>query len=411
MCCEPHDKRMQLTKAAQAANRRSLTPVLGGPMATVRPMVRVVICLTTVLLVPLPAVDGSPLSGTRADARVARGRYLANGIGRCFWCHSPLNGGDPATPRPESLGAGDILDAKTPVVAPNITPDPETGIGRWSDGDVVRSIRAGIGRNGRLLRGDHPSAYYSVMTDEDAYSVVAYLRSLQPIQRSLPRSAPVRQRNETVQLATPPAREPLLVSRLDRGRYLVQLGECLGCHTTTTKNGRPFRGLEFGGGRRFRVDKGVGLELTPDLSFTPASKQALPGEAQLVASANITRDPSGIAFYTEAVFIKTIRTGRVAGVRTLSPAMPWVFFREMTDADLGAIFAYLNTVSPVRHRISNFDPPTFCPLCGRRHGLGELNAGGDRHSSSGANGDHGLLGEAAQQADAADGAGSAERRR
>lgn len=340
-------------------------------------MRRVILCLTTAFLVVLPAVDGSPVSGTDADARLARGRYLASGIGRCFWCHSPLNDGNPATPRPESLGAGDILDSKTPVIASNITPDPETGIGRWSDADVVRAIRRGVGRNGRLLRGDHPSAYYSVMTDEDTYALVAYLRSLQPIHRQLPRSAPARQRYETVQLATPPATERSLTSRVDRGRYLVQLGECLGCHTSTTKNGRPFRGLEFGGGRRFRVEKGVGIELTPDPSFTPASKQALPVEAQLVASANITRDPSGIAFYTEELFINTIRTGRVAGVRTLSAAMPWVFFREMTDTDLGAIFAYLQTVSPVRHRVSNFDPPTFCPLCGRRHGLGELNTGGD----------------------------------
>ena len=56
--------------------------------------------------------------------------------------------------------------------------------------------------------------------------------------------------------------------------------------------------------------------------------------------------------------------------------MPWVFFREMTDDDLRAVFAYLGTLAPVRHRVSNFDPPTFCPLCGRRHGLGELNAAG-----------------------------------
>jgi len=75
--------------------------------------------------------------------------------------------------------------------------------------------------------------------------------------------------------------------------------------------------------------------------------------------------------------VTTIRTGRVAGVRPLSSAMPWVFFRTMTDDDLKAIFAYLQTVPPVRHRVSNTDTPTFCPLCGRRHGLGELNFGGD----------------------------------
>jgi hypothetical protein len=130
------------------------------------------------------------------------------------------------------------------------------------------------------------------------------------------------------------------------------------------------------------VEKGVGIEFSPDPSFTSGATRGVPGEADLVASANITMDPSGIAFYTEDVFIKTIRTGRVAGIRALNAAMPWVFFKEMTDADLRAIFAYLNRVPLVRHRVSNFDPPTFCPLCGRRHGLGELNTGREVHSSS-----------------------------
>jgi hypothetical protein len=131
--------------------------------------------------------------------------------------------------------------------------------------------------------------------------------------------------------------------------------------------------MEFGGGRRFRIEKGVGIEFDPDPAFTPGAQRGVAGEAGLVASANITPDPSGIAFYTRDVFIQTIRTGHVAGVRRLSAAMPWVFFRTMTDDDLGAIFSYLRTLPPVRHRVSNFDPPTYCPRCGRRHGLGELN--------------------------------------
>jgi mono/diheme cytochrome c family protein len=263
-------------------------------------------------------------------------------------------------------------------VAPNITPDAETGIGSWRNAELARAIREGIGRDGRRLRSDHPSTYYSVMTDADVSAIVAYLRSLRPVHRPLPRSAPARdaEEQEAVQPATPPSRDPTPRSVVERGRYLVQLGECLGCHTTTTAAGRPFRGMEFGGGRRFRAEKGYGVEFTPDPSFTPAARHGVPGDAGLVASANITPDPSGIAFYTADVFRETMRTGRVAGIRGLSSAMPWVFFRSLTDADLDAIFAYLRTVPPVRHRVSNFDAPTFCVLCGRRHGLGELNTGG-----------------------------------
>jgi mono/diheme cytochrome c family protein len=307
------------------------------------------------------------------SAQVQRGAYLANGLARCFWCHAPLDDGDPATPKAGTLGSGDVLDEKTPVIAPNITPDGETGIGRWTDAEITRAIREGIGRDGRALRRDHPSHYYSVMTDEDARAIAAYLRSLPPISRTLRRSAPQRNPGETVQGPVRPALAATLRSESDRGAYLVQLGECRGCHTTTTRDGRPERGMEFGGGRRFRIEKGVGIEFDPDPAFTPAAQRGGAGEDGLVASANITPDPSGIAFYTRDVFIQTIRTGHVAGVRRLSAAMPWVFFRTMKDDDLGAIFAYLRTLPPVRHRVSNFDPPTYCPRCGRRHGLGELN--------------------------------------
>lgn len=63
---------------------------------------------------------------------------------------------------------------------------------------------------------------------------------------------------------------------------------------------------------------------------------------------------------------------RPATVRPLSRAMLWFEFRKLTDDDLGAIFEFLRSVPPVRHRVNNADPPTYCPRCGRRHGLGEL---------------------------------------
>jgi hypothetical protein len=149
----------------------------------------------------------------------------------------------------------------------------------------------------------------------------------------------------------------------------------MGCHTPARADGNPVRELTFGGGRRFRIEKGVGFEVSSfDPTYASASASAgPPATGRVVASANITPDPSGIPYYTEAAFIQTIRTGKVGGVRALSAAMPWIFFRTMTDADLRDIFAYLRSVRPVRHRVNNTDPPTWCPACGRRHGLGELN--------------------------------------
>ncbi len=73
------------------------------------------------------------------------------------------------------------------------------------------------------------------------------------------------------------------------------------------------------------------------------------------------------------MFIQTIRTGKVKGVRKLNLIMPWGYFRNMTDEDLKAIFAYLRTLKPVKHRVDNSEPPTYCKLCRGYHGLGNLN--------------------------------------
>lgn len=322
------------------------------------------------------ATAAVPQRATDGTAQIARGKYLANGIARCFGCHSPLSNADPALPIPATLGSGDQwLDGKLQVGAPNITPDPATGLGRWTDQQIVRAIREGIGLSGQRL-STHPANHYSVMTDGDAAAIAAYLRSLRPIRRVLPRSAPAGRQHESVQPMTTPAQPGALRTPVDRGRYLAQLGECIGCHTPAKADGSPLRALTFGGGRRFFVEKGIGNEVSSfDPTFTSPAASAAPARAGIVASRNLTQDPSGIPYYTEAIFIQTIRTGKVAGVRSLSAAMPWVFFRTMADADLADVFAYLRSVQPVQHRVNNADPPTWCRRCGRRHGLGEFNTG------------------------------------
>jgi hypothetical protein len=59
--------------------------------------------------------------------------------------------------------------------------------------------------------------------------------------------------------------------------------------------------------------------------------------------------------------------------RTLNQIMPWHVYRNMTDEDLKAIFAYLRTLPPVKHVVDNSVPPTFCELCGSTHGGGARN--------------------------------------
>ena len=91
-----------------------------------------------------------------------------------------------------------------------------------------------------------------------------------------------------------------------------------------------------------------------------------------VASLNLTPDPSGLSYFDEQMFIDTLRNGAVKA-RLLSDAMPWGYFRNLTDEDLKAILAYLHTLKPVRHRVDNTEPPTYCKVCRNKHGLGERN--------------------------------------
>jgi len=91
-----------------------------------------------------------------------------------------------------------------------------------------------------------------------------------------------------------------------------------------------------------------------------------------VASANLTPHPSGIPYYDEDMFVQALRTGYV-GARRLNQIMPWATFRNMTDEDLRAIYAYLKTLPPVRHRVDNTEPPSYCPIDKAWHGFGDRN--------------------------------------
>lgn len=90
-----------------------------------------------------------------------------------------------------------------------------------------------------------------------------------------------------------------------------------------------------------------------------------------VASHNLTPDPSGIPYFDEKLFFEALRESKV-GARKLKPVMLPVV-KNLSDDDLRALFAYLKTIPPVRHRVDNTEPPTFCKLCKQRHGAGDRN--------------------------------------
>src|SRR5688500_18107436 len=290
-----------------------------------------------------------------SEARLARGEYLVEGVAHCFQCHSPHDMSNPELPIVDGMkGAGWWMDDAPglgKVVAPNITPDRETGIGSWTDDEIARAIREGVSRDGSALFPIMPYENFRDMSDEDLASVVVYLRTIPAVRNPLPRSTlefPLsRIVNTMPQPLEGPVAEPPAASR---GAYLVKLAECESCHTPAVQ-GTPLPGMAFAGGFPF---KPVGWTGAP------------------VVSANITPDASGIAHYDEALFDQVLRTGKLPG-RQLSGIMPYAHLARLTPEDMTAIFTYIKAQKPVQHRVSNTDEPTDCAVCGIKHGRGNLN--------------------------------------
>ncbi len=328
-----------------------------------RPSARsLVVAVVFLVLVLVPAAPlqtaGTSKSSKKsqtASARLARGKYIVEHVSHCFACHSEARWETDGLPIASKRGAGQLAfpDAMLPfkLVVPNITPDPETGSGRWSDEQFARALRQGIGHDGRTLFPVMPYYFFRNMSDEDLASVIAYVRTLPPIRNPLPKRVLPKEIEAMLQ-PLPPVRGPVpgpdMSNPVKRGEYLAMLGNCAGCHTPIDEKFQPLPGMDFAGG------------------------QPLVGPWGEVASANLTPDPSGISYYDEKQFLRTMRTGHV-GARPLKQIMLWRYFRGMTDDDLKAIFAYLRTLKPVRHRVDNTEPVAYCKICRSKHGAGTLN--------------------------------------
>ncbi len=291
------------------------------------------------------------------QARLERGKYLAEGPMHCFRCHSEIDWEAPGgLPVPGKKGGGSVqsvtqVNQPFELVKPNISPDRETGVGEWTDEELARAIREGIGRDGRRLYFQMPYVYFRDLSDEDLASVIAYIRSIEPVKNKLAPTDLPRALTEILpprQPITQPVPGPDMSEPVQRGAYLAQLGGCYRCHTPPDQRDQRSPGLAFAGGAVYR---------------------GAWGEA---ASANLTPHASGIPYYDEDLFLTVMRTGAVRA-RKIVDVMPWAYFRNMTGEDLTAILAYLRTLNPVRHRVDNTEPSAPCKKCGRTHGLGADN--------------------------------------
>jgi mono/diheme cytochrome c family protein len=285
--------------------------------------------------------------------RLKRGAYLAEHVADCTYCHTQQEEG-PNGPEivAAKKGSGQVFSIPSlpgTLVAPNITPDPETGIGNFTDDQLARAIREGISHDGQTLFPMMPYTHFRRMSDEDLASVVVYLRALPPLRNPLPRTDihfPVKYLIRGVPQPLTETVQVDLSTPVSHGEYLVNLALCSECHTPR-KRGRLDAAMKFAGGQVFDAS------------------------GKLV-SPNITPDATGIGSYSEEMFVKAMRTGYV-GKRQMNTAMPWQFYSGQTDEDLKAMYAYLGTLPPVAHRVDNTKPPTACKKCGQKHGAGDTN--------------------------------------
>lgn len=307
---------------------------------------------------PFIGPKARPLTSRKFEVtpeRLQRGRYLFVALTGCNECHSQHDWNTHGSPVvPGTAGSGQWLnmpDLPGRVVAPNLTSDPQTGAAAWSDDQLARAIREGIGHDGRALFPMMPYEDFRSLSDEDLASIVVYMRSLPGVHNQLEKTEiifPVKYLIRSVpQPLETPVSSPDASDRVKYGQYLVTLGGCGDCHTPQQR-GQPVAGFEYAGGW---LMKGPWGEAT---------------------TANITPDPSGISYYDEALFIQVLRTGYVKA-RKLNSIMPFGAFKNLTDDDLKAIFAYLRTVKPVKHRVDNTQPPSYCKLCRSMHGGGDQN--------------------------------------
>ncbi len=235
------------------------------------------------------------LSTAFAASPVERGRYLFENLMDCGGCHRPDGSGAVMAPEPHIPGK---------PVAPNITPDPETGIGRWTEDQKLRAIREGIGHDGKPLFPVMPYTNYRYMTDADAQALVAYLNTLAPVRNPLPKTKV----NFIVRWYTRRFPRPAEPARMSDGEYLATLGGCALCHSPM-RRGRPVAGKLFTGGARSR---------------------------------NLTSDPEkGIGRWSEQDFVNRFRFWQPGGPKT---PMPWPGLSKLTEDDLRALYRYLRTI-------------------------------------------------------------------
>jgi mono/diheme cytochrome c family protein len=295
--------------------------------------------------------DVGPVQNITVQAtpeRLARGAYLANHVSVCIDCHATRNWAyfsGPPMAGTEGKG-GEVFDEKMgfpgTIYAHNITP---AALGSVSDGLLYRAITTGVDKDGKAMFPLMPYTHFTMMSEEDILSIIAYVRTLKPIENTPPATTlrfPLNLIVRTIPERHTQHGAPDTSNVYEYGKYLVNAANCIECHTQR-KDGQIIAGLEFAGGFEFPFPNG-----------------------QLVRSANLTPDEeTGIGSWSETDFVNKFKfydnpEGRIMPAASMeyNTAMPWTMFAGMTERDLGAIYKYLRSVKPIKNKVEKFTGPS-----------------------------------------------------
>lgn len=286
---------------------------------------------------------------TSTDSAVlARGKYLVNGPAHCSACHvggyQELINADKGEAEPLKGGVKFPLGPLGVIYTRNLTPDSETGIGRYTDGEIFRLMRHGVKPDGTSTIT--PMMPFYNMADEDLIAIVSYLKSLEPINNKVPEAEytmlgkfvrSVAPPFQPILNPNPPAKAPPMAPTLERGEYLARyVANCVGCHTARDPQTFDAVGPEFAGG----------FEMEP----LPELHELLGVNPELwIRTPNITPHPESnfSRFKTLDEWIKRFRTGRLIP----NSPMQWGPFSKMTDEDLEALWIFLNSLEPIENNV------------------------------------------------------------
>ena len=270
------------------------------------------------------------------QARIERGDYLVNHVTACLTCHSQRDWkifSGPVIPGTEGMG-GQKFEEGLPgtFYAPNITP---SGIGEWTNGEVLRAITTGVSRSNRVLFPLMPYPEYHNLAMEDLYSIISYVRGLEPIVNEVQLSSIDFPMSMIVKTIPPESYNPITSineeNSVEYGKYLVTIAGCRNCHTPMER-GEFLDDLNYAGGTQFEID------------------------GKIVNSANITPDiETGIGRWTKDDFLDRFQQYKNKVIQVnrgeFNTPMPWTIYAGMNERDLNTIYDYLKTIPPVHHKV------------------------------------------------------------